>query len=126
MAKFISPARAVSVAFLFTTWHSRVLLAKPAASKHFFVSYYPPTLPVALLRVLCLCYGFSCIHCIFCLFFTTVDYLFVWDYFYLITCQSIINSNVFPAISGYLHTIELSATEGYISFRHNRLRILYL
>ena len=44
----------------------------------------------------------------------------------LITCQSIINSNVFPAISGYLHTIELSATEGYISSRHNRLRILYL
>jgi hypothetical protein len=24
---------------LFTTWHSRVLLAKPAASKHLFVSY---------------------------------------------------------------------------------------
>ena len=35
-----TPARAVSVAFLFITWHSRVLLAKPAASKHLFVSYY--------------------------------------------------------------------------------------
>jgi hypothetical protein len=45
----------------------------------------------------------------------------------LITCKSIINSNVFPAISGYLHTIELinfSAGEHLQLISHRRLYII--